>query len=134
MDAPRRWQVASLATAVASISIGGLMLSRPTSEAVAPIALDRIADTRELSVASPSDTVSPSTSAADPIREIVTPEPIDSPVQPLSEASVASPDDETSNGSTTTTTQPRRPAPEPAPAPADPDSPDSVDSGSSIDF
>lgn len=40
MDTPRRWQVASLATAVTSLGIGGLLLSRPSVEPVAPIVLD----------------------------------------------------------------------------------------------
>lgn len=55
MDTPRKWQVASVATAVASMSLGGLLLARPTSEAVAPIELDGIVDGRELSLASPTD-------------------------------------------------------------------------------
>lgn len=40
MDTPRRLQIASLATAVTSLGIGGLLLSRPSVEPVAPIVLD----------------------------------------------------------------------------------------------
>jgi hypothetical protein len=43
MDAPRRWQVASIATAVASLGLGAAMLARPTVEAVPSIDLDQVA-------------------------------------------------------------------------------------------
>lgn len=72
MDAPRRWQVASVATAIASMSLGGLLLARPTSQAVAPIELDVIVDGRELSVASPTDDVG--SIATDDDHLIVTPD------------------------------------------------------------
>jgi hypothetical protein len=42
-DTPRRWQVASLATAVTSLGIGGLLLGRP-SDPLQPIVFDVRAD------------------------------------------------------------------------------------------
>lgn|GEM_PF-2684037 len=40
MDTPRRWQVASLVTAVAGLGLGGLMVGRSPVVEVAPIHLD----------------------------------------------------------------------------------------------
>lgn len=101
MDAPRRWQVASVATAVASMSLGGLLLARPSSEAVAPIELDAVVDGRELSVASPTDAVG--TGDADDPR-IVTPE------VPSSIAEMQAPPTPPEPPETPETTEPTSPA------------------------
>lgn len=144
MDTPRRWQVASLATAVASISLGGLMIARPTSEAVPSIDLDQVVDSRTLSVASP-----PETDAQKPITGQDRPATIVSPADPVdlvgsdaSTTSVASQDDDPKDDPPPTTTQStgsvstsgRASSTQPADDAADdPDSPDSVASASSLD-
>lgn len=144
MDTPRKWQVASLATAVASISIGGLLLARPSSEAVASIDLELVTDSRDLSIASPgSSAVSPAVSLDAP--QIVSPEAIEGPVPSTapSATSVDSPDEATNSGTVGTTsssggTEPSQPAPSTPSAqlesPSSADSPGSVDSLSSIDL
>jgi hypothetical protein len=66
MDAPRRWQVASLATAVAGLGLGSLMVGRSPSVAVEPIDLDTVA------VSSTSDEPTFRLPLPDP-PEIVTP-------------------------------------------------------------
>src|SRR6056297_590982 len=66
MDAPRRWQVASFATAVAGLSLGSLMVGRSPSVEVESIDLDAVAvsstteaPTFRLPVPDPSEIVTP---------------------------------------------------------------------------
>lgn len=40
MDAPRRWQVVSVATAVVGLGVGGVLVGRSPSQPVAPIQLE----------------------------------------------------------------------------------------------
>jgi hypothetical protein len=132
VDAPRRWQVASLATAVTSLGIGGLIVSRPSVEPVAPIVLDVRAsadedpaavDLDDVDGATTPEVVAPDGAGAD----VVTPETpasltsIDSPAEPTRSTSPAPSPSPTANSSPTTRT-----------APAD-DSPASVDTVDSVD-
>ncbi len=138
MDTPRKWQIASVATAVASMSIGGVMLARPTNEAVASIDLELVTDSRELSLASPGSSTVPADGSTDALQ-IVSPEAIEGPISSSAATSVDSPEPATTSGSTGTgttsdQTEPSRPAPSTPPT-DDPssDSASSVDSPSSID-
>jgi hypothetical protein len=133
VDTPRRWQVASLATAVTSLGIGALIVSRPSVEPVAPIVLDVRAsadglDLDPIELDDADDAPSPEIVGAD----VVTPQ------TPASLASIASPDgpSSTTTGpapSPTPTATSSPPAPTTRTAPAAEDSPASVDSPDSLD-
>ncbi len=138
MDTPRRWQVASIATAVAGLGLGSLLVGRSPSVEVAPIDLD-MAVIAAAAQRPPRDLVLP-----DP-AEIVPPDVREDHLTPASaptSSSVASADPPPSPSSRTE--PPARPAPEPrAPvaspdstsspdAPAQADSVDSLDSVSSV--
>ena len=143
MDTPRKWQIASVATAVASMGIGGLMLARPTSEAVASIDLDPITDRRELNVASPGSAPSTLDDSPEALRwQIVPSAAIDglslTSTPARSTTSVDSPDPDTTGGTPTGQPEPTQPAPSTPPpdspdSSSSPDSPASIDSSSSID-
>jgi hypothetical protein len=133
VDTPRRWQVASLATAVTSLGIGGLLVSRPSVEPLQPIVLDvpTTADANDLPA--PLDPIElDDDGGTDPIgADVVTPqtpaslESVSSPAEPTAPASSPSP-----SPSPTTTSSPA--SSRSAPAEAD-DSPDSIDSVDSLD-
>jgi hypothetical protein len=132
MDTPRRWQVASVATAVAGLGLGSLLVGRSPSVEVAPIDLD---------------TALIAAAEARPARDLLLPDPIEivtpgvredriDPVSVPTTTSVASPDPASSTSPRTE--QPSRSAPAPT-APTAPldsnsssDSVDSVDSVSSV--
>ncbi|MFA9430844.1 hypothetical protein [Egicoccus sp. AB-alg2] len=151
MDTPRRWQVASVVTAAASIGAGALALHRPSAEAIEPIDLDVLA----AQVAPGPDADPPVTGSLDAVivppdllERVPTPPTPATPVTaetpatpgetpatpatpatlatPATPASIASPDDDSATTSTAPATTSRT-----APAPAD--SPDSVHSPDSID-
>lgn len=107
MDTPRRWQLASTATAVAGLSVGALMLGRPVSHSVEPIDLDRATTVESRSgdgdVTAESDD-----------REIVRPRVIEAHVSDAPPSSGAAGDDSPATPDT-------------------PDSPASVDSADSVD-
>jgi hypothetical protein len=88
MDAPRRWQVASLVTAVAGLGLGSLMVGRSPSVAVEPIDLDTVA------VSSASDEPTFRLPLPDP-PEIVTPRVREDQLSPDESVSAdpASPDE-----------------------------------------
>ena len=120
MDTPQRWQVASIATAVAGLGLGSLLVGRSPSVEVAPIDLDTAM------ITAASDDPSFNLRLPDP-AEIVIPEIREDRVPPAVEptpASLASPD--------MTEPAPAAPAPPPAPqaSPHSVVSPDSVDSAS----
>jgi hypothetical protein len=136
VDTPRRWQVASLATAVTSLGIGGLLLSRPSVEPLQPIVLDVRADAGVRDLTAPLDPIELEEEGRGPDvaeADVVTPQ------TPASLESVSSPAEPSSSTSS--------PAPSPAPtgtsspapttsrsAPADPDeSPGTADSVDSLD-
>jgi hypothetical protein len=136
VDTPRRWQVASLATAVTSLGIGGLLLSRPSVEPLQPIVLDVRADAGVRDLTAPLDPIELEEEGRGPDvveADVVTPQ------TPASLESVSSPAEPSSSTSS--------PAPSPAPtgtsspapttsrsAPADPDeSPATADSVDSLD-
>jgi len=138
MDTPRRWQVASLATAVASLGVGGMLLGRPAVDEVAAIDLDHL---------TPSSVTTDGPSVDLPVRG--GPEIVEADVIGVSESTAATvatatsitSAEDPSGGDTRTGSQTTAPAapvepvapPEPA-APADSvDSPDSIDSASSLD-
>jgi hypothetical protein len=133
MDAARRWQVASLATAVTSLGVGGLLLSRPSVEPVAPIVLEAPAE-HDVTVVPLDD----GDAALDgPVPSIVGVDVV-TPQTPVSLASLGSPAEAVSPApSPTTTSTPsvtssQRPSPT-APASDPADSPTSVDSVDSLD-
>ena len=139
MDTPRRWQVASIATAVAGLGLGSLLVGRSPSVEVAPIDLDTALVTaaeqrpaRDLLLPAPVEIVIPGIreDQIDPASapsSVASPDPAPSPpsrteqpsrTDPAPTGSVASPDNSSSPG---------------APAPADSvDSVDSVQSVSSV--
>jgi hypothetical protein len=128
VDTPRRWQVASLATAVTSLGIGGLIISRPSVEPVAPIVLDVRATTDDtdldpIDLEDPGDVSTPEIVGAD----VVTPQ------TPASLTSIDSPDapSPAPSPSPTASSSPT-PTPTTRTAPAD-DSSDTVDTVDSID-
>lgn len=124
MDVPRRWQVASLATAVAGLGLGSLMVGRSPSVEVEPIDLDTVA------VSSPTDDPTFRLSPPDP-PEIVTPRVREdrlSPAEAPLSASAESPDEPAPSTSRTGSSDVRKPSPA---APAD--SVDPADSADSID-
>jgi hypothetical protein len=146
MDAARRWQIASLATAVTSLGLGGLLLSRPSVEPVAPIVLDATVEQdltlvpTETEVGIVPDGPLPSIAGID----VVTPQ------TPISLTSLASPDSgrsstptptptpsSTSRTATPVPTATPAPSPTTSPTPAAPtvstDSPTSSDSVDSLD-
>ncbi len=131
MDAPRRWQVASLATAVTGLGIGALLLGRPVTEPAAPIDLLVIDASATLDLG--PDAVGPDIDTPATI-EIVRPGSrivgdTAGSATAASPASTDSPDGPSLSGSGSTSAPP---APAPAPSPS-PDSPSSVDSPSSAD-
>jgi len=138
MDNPRRWQVASVATAAASIGAGVLAFNGPSAEAVAPIDLDVLtAQAHVLPVADPP--VASSQDAviveADLLGQLPT---APTPMSALTPASIASVDEATSTSTepttrSTPTTRATTPAPTRTASPSSPDSPASVDSVDSID-
>jgi hypothetical protein len=131
LDPARRWQVASLATAAASLGIGGLLLGRPSVEPAAPIVIDvspgALPSAGDLPMVGDGSTEPP---------ELVGPTVVDPlpPASYTSQASIESPAAPASSPSptatSTTTPVPAAPA---APAEDRPDSPDSIDSVDSID-
>jgi len=132
MDTPRRWQVASIATAVAGLGLGSLLVGRSPSVEVAPIDLDTAL------VAAAEHHPARDLLLPDPV-EIVTPGIREDQVDPSSvptTTSVESPDPPPSAPSRTE--QPARTEPAPtAPAPppdssSSPDGPDSIDSVDSV--
>lgn len=152
MDAPQRWQVASLVTAVAGLSAGAVMMTRTTTEPAPTIQLDVVAAAGEQldrpgafgerlpeivrpalieddgSFSSGSGSAS---SADDPVS--ATPAvSATSAADPVSVQSVDSPDD-AAPSSPSVTTQGATSSNTPSPAPAPADSPDSVDSTGSAD-
>lgn len=130
MDTPRRLQVASIATAVAGLGLGSLMVGRSPSIEVAPIDLDTAL------IAATTDDPSFDLPLPDP-PEIVVPriredrvDPADDPT-PDSLASPEAPAPSTPPGGSGEATEPVPSAPS---APAVPqDSPGSVDSPDSVD-
>jgi hypothetical protein len=150
MDTPRRWQVASLATAAAGLGIGGLLVGRHPVEAVAPIELEPPATAAfEVPPAAGSDEglLLPAPRLAPTAPDLVDPLPPESLVTPVTLASLASPDEpgreSASTGTPSSATSPRPSAdppattssgPAPAPdSPSSPGSPASVDSAASVD-
>jgi hypothetical protein len=136
VDTPRRWQVASLATAVTSLGIGGLLLGRPSVEPLQPIVLDvrAAADAGDLPV--PLDPIE--LDEDDPGPDVVDADVV-TPQTPASLASLSSPAEPpaptSSPAPAPSSTATSSPAPAPsrsAPAEAD-DSPGSVDSVDSLD-
>lgn len=132
MDTPRRWQVASLATAVAGLGVGGMLIGRPAVDEVEAIELEHL---------TPS-----AVTTADPDERLTlrpTPEIVEADVIGASEdtattvetaGSVASPEEPT--GSPVTTPAPPSTSTTPtntSDAPTNVDSPNSVDSVSSLD-
>jgi hypothetical protein len=126
MDAPRRWQVASLATAVAGLGLGSLMVGRSPSVEVEPIDLDAV------TVSSTSDEPTFRLPLPDP-PEIVVPRVREdqlSPDTPLT-ASAESPAEPTAPSGPSEVQQPAPTAPAAPAAPAD--SVDSADPDDSVD-
>ena len=151
MDTPRRWQVASIATAVAGLGLGSLLVGRSPSIEVAPIDLDAVSSataTEERSLDRP---------IPDP-AEIVTPQVREHRIAPATDPTFGSlpgadaPASSTSRegsgeltGTTPATPRTRSDAPATSgsadnPAPADssdsassPAPADSLDSASSLD-
>ncbi|MEX2504353.1 MAG: hypothetical protein WD378_05850 [Egicoccus sp.] len=147
MDPARRWQVASMVTAAASIGVGAFALQRPSYTEVEPIDLDvigvqsgEVVDLPTLPLSpdtvivapdlleqlptgpSPASTTSPV--AATSVASTASPaEPSPSPTTAVSAASVASPDEATT--SSVPASRPTQRADDPASvaSPADPASP-----------
>lgn len=136
MDTPRRWQVASIATAVAGLGLGSLLVGRSPSVEVAPIDLDTALvaaaeqrPARDLLLPDPVEIVTPGIredqlGSAPTTTSVESPDPAPSPpsrteqparTEPAPTAPVASPDSTSSPD---------------APAPAD--SVDTVDSADSV--
>lgn len=143
MDNPRRWQVASVATAAASIGAGVLAFNGPSAEAVAPIDLDVLtAQAHVLPVADPPAASSQDAVIveADLLGQLPTaPSPVTA-MSATTPASVASADEAATatstaptTRSTASTTSPAGSTTSPAASVSSPDSPDSVDSVDSID-
>lgn len=90
MDTPRRWQVASLATAVASLGFGAAVLARPVVEVVPSIDLDQVDHEAPAPPIQPDRSVD---TAGDPVQPmIVLPRSIASPTAAsVAEVSAASP-------------------------------------------
>lgn len=132
MDTPRRWQVASLATAVAGLGVGGMLIGRPAVDEVDAIELEHLTPSA-VTTADPDDRLT--------VRR--TPEIVEADVIGVSEdtsTTVATADSVASaeEPSRSTTTAPAPPTTSTAPttspdAPASVDSPDSVASASSLD-
>lgn len=143
MDAPRRWQIASLATAVGGLGVGAMLVDRSTTEPVAPIVLELAHDVSDPGEAFrfPEPSLRP---------EIVTADVV-SGTTPISGVSADDPDDgvETAGTSQADTSRPPTPTPAPTPesGPSSPeaaeasvedadesaDSPDEVDADDSVD-
>ncbi len=125
MDTPRRWQVASIATAVAGLGLGSLLVGRSPSVEVAPINLDTAL------VAAAEQRPTRDLLLPDPV-EIVTPEIREDQVDPTpTVTSVESPDPVPSPPSRTE--QPARSGPAPTAPVAPPDSSSSPESIGSVD-
>ncbi|MFA9446530.1 hypothetical protein [Egicoccus sp. AB-alg6-2] len=143
MDSARRWQVASLVTAAASIGMGALAIQRPSVQTIEPIDLDvssaHAAERIELVPQLPSernavivapDLLERAPTPATPTTAASTTTPA-STATPATAASIDSPDDgPTATASPAPSPTVRSPAPAPTQAA---DSPDSVDSVDSID-
>ena len=132
MDTPRRWQVASVATAVAGLGLGSLLVGRSPSVEVAPIDLDTAL------VAAAEERPARDLLLPDPI-EIVTPDIREDRIDPVSvptTTSLESPDPAPSSPPRTEQPSPSEPAPTAPEPPRDSDSSadsvDSVDSVSSV--
>ena len=130
MDTPRRWQVASIATAVAGLGLGSLLVGRSPSVEVAPIDLDAA------TIASTTEEPLLDQPVPDP-AEIVTPRiredrvaPADDPAS-QSLASPAGPAPSRSREGEDEVAE-RSPA-RPAASKVSPVTPDSVDSADSVD-
>lgn len=129
MDTPRRWQLASTATAVAGLSVGALLLGRPVSDRVEPIDLDQVTMIesrsgdgevtagRQAPTDRPTDIRPESTSPEPAEPEIVQPRVIEDQLSDDPPSSEAAGDD----------------SPDTPDTPDTPDSPDSVDSPDSLD-
>jgi hypothetical protein len=141
VDAPRRWQVASIATAVAGLSLGGVMLGRSPSTAVPSIDLevpadasaptgvleDRPGGSTELELVPPSVLEGPSAVTQDSVASPAEPPgPEDGGGLPTPDDGPSAPPEREASVSSE-----REPTPAPGPAPVA--SPASVDSPSSVD-
>jgi hypothetical protein len=138
MDAPRRWQVASAVTALASLGLGGMLLGRPSVESVEPIVLELLGsqpgggapagqDGSGVDLAEDATIVPPIV-----LQDLPTPASTPSPEEP------AAPDPDagaSTGGASTSSGGPTAPSPSPAPTPAPEvaDSPASVASDDSLD-
>lgn len=139
MDTPQRWQVGSVATAIAGLSIGALLLGRPSTEPVAPIELVSLEgavpitpvqdDPADASESEPSvdDLASTGPEIVEPERRDAGPDPVDPPLGPAADRS------STSDGSSVDGTTPSSPSRSTTADTGSPDSPPSVDSPSSAD-
>ena len=124
MDAARRWQAASLATAVVSLGGGALLIGHQTTEALPPIEL-------QIATVGRQSFDEDRRGAREPIRVLLEDEMVTPPIIESHRAPVAGPDTAPAEPES-----PPEPAREPAPAPVDPPSPTSpasVDSPSSLD-
>lgn len=94
MHAPRRWQLASVATAVTGLGLGGLLGARPGVEEVRPIVLDEELSAEELH-RGPLLPVERTTEVVTPqVREHPTPVSLDTATA-ATPVSAASADDDT---------------------------------------
>ncbi|MBS3940147.1 MAG: hypothetical protein KG028_04220 [Actinobacteria bacterium] len=116
MDPARRWQVASVVTAAASIGVGAFALQRPSSVDVEPIDLD-------VAIAQPGEAVALPTLPLSADTVIVAPDLLERMPTPPSPASTTSP---VTTASAASIASPDEPAPtsRDAVAPASVDSPD----------
>jgi hypothetical protein len=132
VDTPRRWQVASLATAVTSLGIGGLLLGRPSVEPLQPIVLDVRADAGVSDLTPPLDPIELEEDGRGVAgADVVTPQ------TPASLASLSSPEEPTAPAPTPAPSPSPTASSAPAPAPSAPagadESPDSITSVDSLD-
>lgn len=123
MDTARRWQVVSVATAIAGLGVGSLLVGRTPSTQIGPIDLDLVVAStlpEEPIVERPrsGSEIVPPLIREDQVEVPVPSSPADAGRDRVDEpaASLASPD-----------------APAPAPAPTAPQPADSLDSDDSID-